>query len=323
MTLPLLLTTDFSAYARRAYFPAVRLAQELGAPIRLLHVAQSPQEYTTAPLFGGNWLESDLQALRDRLEGEARRLRRRGVSVETVLCAGSPGKEIIEMAGECVGIALATHGYGGAKGRLFGSTATRIIREARTTLLTVGPAAKDGPVERVLVPIELLESPCDAVLDELWRMGRHPIQIELYHALIWPLFVRAEPALGDHVATPKSSVVLADAQKRLEALAAMVREGPARIGGGRVVIKATVTAVVEAAQRAPVAIADRIRAMDADLVIMSAHGTHGLTRLLVGSVTEEVIRRAACPVLTYPRVHAAVPHALEPHARGIHVASLA
>jgi nucleotide-binding universal stress UspA family protein len=43
----------------------------------------------------------------------------------------------------------------------------------------------------------------------------------------------------------------------------------------------------------------------ADLVVMGTHGTSGLERLLLGSVTEKVIRKASCPVLTVPpRAHA-------------------
>ncbi len=35
-----------------------------------------------------------------------------------------------------------------------------------------------------------------------------------------------------------------------------------------------------------------------DLIVMSTHGRRGLTRLLMGSVAEAVVRRATCPVLT-------------------------
>jgi len=37
---------------------------------------------------------------------------------------------------------------------------------------------------------------------------------------------------------------------------------------------------------------------DIDLLVMGTHGREGLGRLLLGSVAEEVFRRAACPVLT-------------------------
>jgi nucleotide-binding universal stress UspA family protein len=36
----------------------------------------------------------------------------------------------------------------------------------------------------------------------------------------------------------------------------------------------------------------------ADLVVMGTHGRQGLQHLLVGSVAEQVIRRASCPVVT-------------------------
>jgi nucleotide-binding universal stress UspA family protein len=39
----------------------------------------------------------------------------------------------------------------------------------------------------------------------------------------------------------------------------------------------------------------------ADLIVMGTHGASGFERLLLGSVTEKVLRKARCPVLTVPR----------------------
>ncbi|MCS6852462.1 MAG: universal stress protein [Gemmataceae bacterium] len=36
----------------------------------------------------------------------------------------------------------------------------------------------------------------------------------------------------------------------------------------------------------------------ADLIILGTHGRTGLSRLLMGSIAEQVVRRATCPVLT-------------------------
>ena len=39
----------------------------------------------------------------------------------------------------------------------------------------------------------------------------------------------------------------------------------------------------------------------ADLIVIPSHGHHGLQRLLLGSVTERVVRHAECPVLVTRR----------------------
>jgi nucleotide-binding universal stress UspA family protein len=49
-----------------------------------------------------------------------------------------------------------------------------------------------------------------------------------------------------------------------------------------------------AAQR----ILDVAREVQAGMIVMGTHGRTGLGRLLLGSVAEQVLRRAACPVLT-------------------------
>jgi nucleotide-binding universal stress UspA family protein len=37
-----------------------------------------------------------------------------------------------------------------------------------------------------------------------------------------------------------------------------------------------------------------------DLVVMSTHGRSGLSRMLIGSVTDRLVRAAKCPVLVVP-----------------------
>ncbi|HTN74247.1 MAG TPA: universal stress protein, partial [Pirellulaceae bacterium] len=42
-----------------------------------------------------------------------------------------------------------------------------------------------------------------------------------------------------------------------------------------------------------------------DLIVLGTHGRGGLSRLLMGSVAEAVVRRASCPVLTFKQPHPA------------------
>ena len=48
-------------------------------------------------------------------------------------------------------------------------------------------------------------------------------------------------------------------------------------------------------------IVDQATRMNADLLVIGTHGRSGFERLLLGSVTEKVLRKARCPVLTVPR----------------------
>ena len=45
-------------------------------------------------------------------------------------------------------------------------------------------------------------------------------------------------------------------------------------------------------------ILDAAAEFHADLIVMGTHGRTGFRRLILGSVTEEVLRKAPCPVLT-------------------------
>jgi universal stress protein A len=46
------------------------------------------------------------------------------------------------------------------------------------------------------------------------------------------------------------------------------------------------------------AILQLVESENVDLIVMGTHGRRGITRLLMGSVAETVVRRANCPVLT-------------------------
>lgn len=54
--------------------------------------------------------------------------------------------------------------------------------------------------------------------------------------------------------------------------------------------------IVEAADPRDLILA-AVSRVDADLIVMGTHGRRGLSRLLLGSVAEDILRRAPCPVL--------------------------
>lgn len=48
------------------------------------------------------------------------------------------------------------------------------------------------------------------------------------------------------------------------------------------------------------AIVDCAESERVDLIVMSSHGRTGLSRMLIGSVTDKILRGAPCPVLVVP-----------------------
>jgi nucleotide-binding universal stress UspA family protein len=70
--------------------------------------------------------------------------------------------------------------------------------------------------------------------------------------------------------------------------------------------KAGITVDVEIELGLPInRILDRASSLPADVIVMGTHGTSGFEHFVLGSVTEKVLRKARCPVLTVPpRAHA-------------------
>jgi nucleotide-binding universal stress UspA family protein len=58
------------------------------------------------------------------------------------------------------------------------------------------------------------------------------------------------------------------------------------------------------------AIIDAAAAWPADLIVLGTHGRTGFERLMLGSVSEKVLRKASCPVLTVPQRTFSVRHRL-------------
>jgi nucleotide-binding universal stress UspA family protein len=62
-----------------------------------------------------------------------------------------------------------------------------------------------------------------------------------------------------------------------------------------------IQATVRVSKGKPVrAIVEFAEKCNADLIVMASHGRSGIRRLLVGSVTEGVLRQTQCPLLVYP-----------------------
>ena len=141
----ILLPTDLSEQARRAYARACGLAKETGAKITLLSVVEdlpvAPRGAPFAPPIGDPDAPAEAHALREALERERERLDA-DVAVEVDTAIGAEvGETVAWYANEhgCDIILMSTHGHSGLKRLLLGSVAEKILRHTVVPVLSIPP----------------------------------------------------------------------------------------------------------------------------------------------------------------------------------------
>ncbi len=150
-------------------------------------------------------------------------------------------------------------------------------------------------VRRILCPIDFSAASTHA-LDQATRLAHW------YGARLAVLHVR--PTVTPHPDMPAGGPVAPWLLAELEELRQRVTVA------GREATAAGVEVAPLATAGQPVHdILDCASTLPADLIVMGTHGTSGFQHLVLGSVTEKVLRKAPCPVLTVPpRAHASATH---------------
>lgn len=142
-------------------------------------------------------------------------------------------------------------------------------------------------IARVLCPVDFSEASRHA-LDHALAIARwYDARVTALH-VISPLYVLEPPIL---FAEPSGSSPVAIEP---QAMRARLREWLQQAN-------APAETEVSVDQGHPVAhILSYAASLSADLVVMGTHGRSGFDRFALGSVTEKVLRKAACPVVTVP-----------------------
>lgn len=133
----------------------------------------------------------------------------------------------------------------------------------------------------ILVPIDL-DDLAGVVLDYAVTLAeRIDAQLHVIHAVPPPLLGAEIPSA---LAQATVDELAANARKRLEPVIAPYREA-----GDIVSVSVEIGDVIGVV----LATADKVHA---DLIVTGTHGRRGVSRLVLGSVAEQIARRAPCPV---------------------------
>lgn len=288
---------DGSRFAERALPSASRIAQAKDATLYLVMAQDPTQGLAPFAEFGppSVLLIEELDHRHSAyLERTAARLRKAGrIRVNVLHQDGAAGRVIARVVKSTKAglVVMSTHG-GGAVGRLgLGSVADYVVRHLDVPVLLIpsnGVLPRGIPGRRILLPLDLSPESraiLDAIEDLVDETGR--TRLTGFH-VVEQLPVIGLPTMPFPINPDGQLVELRweQARKRLADFeAAAGRRG-----------FSVSTRLVEG-PRAGAAILNQIHTGSFDLVAMTTHGYSGFKRLLLGSVTNKVIRNARKPVL--------------------------
>ena len=140
-------------------------------------------------------------------------------------------------------------------------------------------------VKKILVPVDFSEPSRTALRAACGIARRYGAQITLLNVYQIPGFVYPDGFM------PASPDTMRELIEQTETALATQKASAERDGVASVVTKAS--------EGAPFAeILGEAEAGAYDLIVMGTHGRTGLSHTFLGSVAENVVRRALCPVLT-------------------------
>lgn len=266
----ILVPTDYSPCADLALAHAIELALRCDAAVDLLHVEEPGVAAERAPSKAvAFWLQAEPERVVHK------QVRSLGV-VATISNA-------IEEAAYDL-IVMGRHGHAGVRRFLVGSVTDEIVRTASCPIMTVRGEASPGTstsVRSILLPTDFSEHAGVA-------LRYAAVLARLYEAQLDVLHVVPRQALPSaHSIEPVPAEVRAVAARAQEALGQAIGEMAER---PKRVVPHTWIGVPGRS------IAEAADALGSDLVVMATHGRTGLRRLLLGSVTGQVLHRSPCPL---------------------------
>jgi len=285
---------DFSESSTRSLAHAAALARWYEAELTVLHVVSTFDSVQVRTELGSPVQIVNPMPREEVLREMQQLLDRAGVSLDAHLIAqaGDASTTIVDQALTTRAdlIVIGTHGRRGFKRLLLGSVTETVLHEAPCPVLTVSPhtGASSSDVvtfKRILCPIDFSPSALQALGFALDLARQADGRVTLLHVIEW--LPEDEPRTSAHFNVPEFRRYLVnDTKQRLRSLAAA--ESPAWCEIDDVIVSG----------RAHREILRAAEARSADLIVMGAQGRGGVGLALFGSTTQQVVRSAACPVLT-------------------------
>ena len=246
--------------------------------LAVLHVVPShPLRLVGGDLPPGKIAESFVERVRERLSGV-------GGVVETELAQGEPAQEILRVADERDIDLVVMGALGKPHDFLMGSVSQKVVSLAVTDVLVVRatpPEPERAERFRTLVAVDGSRGSEAGIHAFAGKLRARDAQIRLVHV------IDALPSLRE----------LSSERERAEAL--LTRRALELMGRARELLKRYgLEAECESRRGSPAAqILEVARERDAELIVVGSRGQTGFRDMVLGTITQRVLRNAPCSVL--------------------------
>ena len=303
----IVLPLDGSEIAEQALPYAKALALRLSVPLRLLLAVEPESPAIVQSLLAGrHWAESEsvrAQRGEEYLSGKASSLQEDGLQVETTVPRREPSAAIVEDAARDPDalIAMASHGRSGLARWWMGSVADRVLHTADNPVLIIraqeSPSSSGGAaLSRLIVPLDGSEL-AELALPHVTRLaGAMGLPVTLLQITVSESDYFSHIAIGPGVvpaslpSSPSITELIQMATSEAQGYLEKVRE--------RLVSQGLADVETQVVRGTPAdSIVDLATAEEGRLVAMTTHGRSGVRRMVLGSVSERVVRQSGCPVL--------------------------
>ena len=288
----ILLPTDFSKNANQALVYAVKLADVMAAKLTLLHVNTLFQEDPNNPDYHFPSLEEFYHKSEDTADKNLQEMTSQHVHIKIenkVVRGFSPANEIVNFvnANKIELVVIGTHGRTALKHFLIGSVAEKVLRHVSCPVVSVSHHEHEmlttPEIEKIIVPIDFSTFSKKALENAKELAVLFKAKIKVIHVVddtIHPAFyIAGEDSIFDIFPDVK--------EKTMKSLKELLPEDDNILSEDGLVIREG---------KPHVEIVKFADEENADLIVMATHGLSGIEHLLLGSVTEKVIRKARCPV---------------------------
>ncbi len=287
----LLVALDGSDVAQAILPFASQLATGLDVPVVLFSAVQGGTQTEEAY---GDLYKQDAEAARARLEDLSEELAAQGVDTQIHLSTGAPEEEIIAASSEtgCDLIAMSTHGRNLFARGILGSVTSKVIHGASIPVLTITPEKADLyrdhqiKLTKIMVPLDgspLSETALPYAEDLALALS---LTISLTRVVTPPavFWMDSYPeSLGE-----SEEAMRQEADSYLDCVAQRLRSRGLEVDT-KVLTGHPAAMLINHVDNTP-----------HDIIAMATHARTGVSRWVLGSVTDALVRGSGDPVLIVP-----------------------